>query len=446
MTGARGRAARIAAATPAGRDRYLDFLRVVALLLVVVGHWLVRVVIAGPDGAPRAGYLLAMVPGWQAATLLWQVMPLFFLVGGVVNAASWRRARAAGASPDAWAAERARRLLWPMLPLLAVLVPAAALVPPGGLVFDLGVAILPLWFLAAYLAVTALTPWALALHEAGRGAWLFAAGGAAVVALDLLRFLWQGPLIAGQPAVAAPNFLLVWLLLHQIGFLWADGRLPRRPSGQAALAAAAAAVLAAMIGAGPWPLSMVPIEATELANNGSPPSAALILLGLVQGGLALLLRGPVTAALRRPWLWAPVAVAGAGLMQIYLWHQPALVLVANLAYPAGLMPLTAAPDAGWWALRPLWLALCTAVLLPLVLLGRLLTARVLPDAAAAPGGAGCGPGRLRLALGVGLVAAGIAGLIATRLVQPAMPLGLPLAPLAALLGGLAAIGLPKRGR
>lgn len=428
-------AARVEAATPAERDRYLDFLRVVALLMVVVGHWVVRVVLEGADGRPEAAYLLAIAPEWQAATLLWQVMPLFFVVGGVVNAGSWRRARATGSAPEAWVATRVRRLLRPTLPLLAVLVPAAALLPAEALVFDLGVAILPLWFLAAYVAVTALTPSALAQHEAGRSAWLLAAGGTAVLALDLLRFLWGGPLIAGQPAVAAPNFLLVWLLLHQLGFYAADDRLPRRP---VALAAVAALALGLLI-AGRWPLGMIPIEGTSLPNNGSPPSVALVALGLVQGGVALALRGPVTASLHRPALWAPVAAVGALLMPIYLWHQPAMVAVANLAYPAGWLPLSEVPDAQWWLRRPLWVALCALALVPLVLLAAWIERAVPAPRAAAPG-------RLWLVLGVVLVAAGIAGLIATRLVQPAMPLGLPLAPLAAFLAGLAALGvLHRRG-
>jgi len=115
-------AERVAAETPPDRDRYLDFLRVAAILMVVLGHWVVRVVLA-PDGEPRAEYLLAVEPSWQWASLIWQVMPVIFLVGGVLNARSWCRARADGIISVDWIQHRARRLLRPTIALLLVVVP-----------------------------------------------------------------------------------------------------------------------------------------------------------------------------------------------------------------------------------------------------------------------------------------------------------------------------------
>jgi len=85
-------AARVEVQTPSERERYLDFLRVAAILMVIVGHLVVRVVVA-PDDQPQARYLLAEQPRRQWATLIWQVMPVIFLVGGKLNADSWRRAR-----------------------------------------------------------------------------------------------------------------------------------------------------------------------------------------------------------------------------------------------------------------------------------------------------------------------------------------------------------------
>ena len=427
-----GLAVRVAAQTPGPRDRYLDALRVLALGMVILGHWLVRVVIA-PGGEVQAGYLLAMAPGWQWATLLWQVMPLFFLVGGVVNAASWRRARQAGQTPVGWLRARARRLLRPALPLLAIMVPAGVIVEitvPGRIVIDPGVALIPLWFLAAYLAVTALTPWSVAVHERGLSLPLIAVAAVGSGAFDLLRLAGVGPVLGTQPLVGVPNFLLVWGAIHQLGHLWADNRLPARPAGQAALAATGAAGLAVLIGLAGWPLSMVPIEGTLAPNNAAPPTLALLALALVQTGIALLLRPAVTRLLRRPRAWAAVALPGAVLMTLFLWHQVALLLVANVAVPAGWLPVGAALDAEWWRLRPLWLAACAAALLPLFAAFYRFEA---------PAGAPPEGGMARTLLGVALVAAGLAGVLWVRAAGAQALLALPA--LGVVLLGFLALGV-----
>ena len=428
---------RIEEATPPGRDHYLDFLRVLALLLVVSGHWIARVVL-DEGGAPSGHYLLNLVPELQWASLIWQVMPVFFLVGGVVNARSWRRARQRHEAPAAWAARRARSLLMPLLVLVAALVPAAALTEAlahsDRMIFGFTVAVFPLWFLATYMAVTALTPLTLALHERGATPAFLAALMVVVVVLDLLRLLVGGPVLGTQPVISGPNFLLLWLAVHQLGYLWADGRLEGRGL---ALLAAGAAGLVAMIGLGPWPLSMVPFEGTTRPNNGSPPTAALMALALVQLGLSEMARPRVARWLARPVLWAPVAVIGSQMITLYLWHQPAMVAMAELTYRTGWLPMAQALDAQWWAGRPLWLLACLAGLIPMAVLASLLSPR--PREAVPPG-----PGAARVAAGIVLVGAGTFGLIQTGLVQPAMPANLPLISLLALFAGMALLGLFTR--
>jgi len=436
-----GIASRIEASTPADRDRYLDFLRVFSILLVVLGHWTVRVV-TETDGRLESGYLLARVPAWQWATLVWQVMPIFFLVGGAVNAASWRRARARGECPVNWVRQRARRLLYPMVPLLAVLVPAAALIEAwigeDALLFDFSVAAFPLWFLGAYMAVTALTPVTLGLHERTGGLFLIVLCMALAVVVDALRFtVLSEPRIGTQPAVGGINFVLVWIVIHQVGYLWADRRVPGSAGGQWLLVLAGAGCLAMMIGPGPYPLSMVPIEGTFEPNNAGPPSAALVALGLVQLGLVLRLQHPVTRLLERPRCWAPVAIVGGYLMTVYLWHQPVLLALANLLYPLGWMPVTEAIDPTWWALRPLWWLVASVTLAAVVLAAH----RFERPTDAAPVRFAPATGIALCALGIGLVVAGIAGLIMTRLVQTQLPLNLPWASILALAAGLVALGV-----
>ena len=92
-------AAAIAAATPPDRNRYADALRLLAITMVVIGHWLVAAV-WHDHGGLQAGSALSLVPGTQWLTWLFQVMPLFFFVGGFANAVAWRRA--GGRRAAAW--------------------------------------------------------------------------------------------------------------------------------------------------------------------------------------------------------------------------------------------------------------------------------------------------------------------------------------------------------
>ena len=81
-------ARRLTTAIPDTRNRYVDFLRAVSILAVVVGHWL----IAAPyiaDGEIDGINLLAHSPWTQWLTWVFQVMPVFFIVGGY----SWRSRR-----------------------------------------------------------------------------------------------------------------------------------------------------------------------------------------------------------------------------------------------------------------------------------------------------------------------------------------------------------------
>ncbi|MGY6568467.1 MAG: acyltransferase family protein [Salinarimonas sp.] len=440
-SGKQGLVHRIEAATPKDRDRYLDFLRVVAILMVIIGHWIVRVVIE-EDGALSSRYLLNIAPHWQWATLIWQVMPVFFLVGGMINQQSWQRARETGEPPASWVSRRARQLLFPVIPLIVILCVAAAVsyrfVSPEDLILDFAVAVIPLWFFAAYLMVICVTPAMQALHQRGHSLVIIGALVAATIAVDIIRFTIEGPVLGTQPAVAGVNFILVWLALHQIGFLWGDGRLPQGPSGQATLLILSVAVLVFMIGSGFYPVSMVPLETTAHPNNGSPPTAALFMLGMVQLGLALLLRKPLTRALQQPRIWAPIGLLGPNLILLLIWHQPVIVAVANVIYPLGLIPVTESVNLTWWASRPLWLLYGAVPLALMVMLMHPLARPPKEDRAAVPPA-------WAIALGLILLSGGITGLIFTRLHQESMPLGLPWPAIASLLAGLIALGTIHRG-
>ena len=65
------------------------------MLAVAFGHWLVIAVAADPDGGIVARNALEVAPQLGWLTWIFQVMPLFFVVGGFSSAMSlhahWRR-------------------------------------------------------------------------------------------------------------------------------------------------------------------------------------------------------------------------------------------------------------------------------------------------------------------------------------------------------------------
>ena len=435
-------AQRVHEQTPATRDRYLDLLRVASILVVVLGHWMARV-LTDDDGAVAETYILEAIPVTQWATLLFNVMPIFFIVGGALNAPSWRRAREEGEPAADWLRRRSRRLLRPLLPLLAlwitITVVLGATVGEDVMILDPDAAIVPIWFLAAYLLVTALTPVTLRLHEWAGGLWLIAACAAIALGVDILRFgpLADAMLIEGQPAVGAVNYLTVYVLLHQLGYLWADDRLPTRPWPQVAIGLTGVAALVVMIGPGPYPLTMVPIAGTDLPNNLNPPSAALVALGMCQLAVALLARSRVTGWLQRPVPWTAVALPGRRLMTIYLWHQTAMLAVANATILTGVWPLPTGVDGSWWATRPLWLLLCAATLGVLVAA----VGRFESPPPPRPAGLAPRPAAALAGVGVALSAGGVGWLVVAGITDPAMPLGLPLPALVPLALGLVALGV-----
>ncbi|MFJ8132630.1 acyltransferase family protein [Streptomyces hydrogenans] len=380
----------LAAATPAGRDRYVDLLRVVSLGVVVLGHWLMAAVTA--DGV---GNLLAVVPELQAATWALQVMPVFFFVGGFAHALAHRsRPRYAD-----FLRARLRRLLRPTMVFVAVWGAAALVLQTAGADGGLtGVALRlvtqPLWFIGIYLAMVACTPPLLRAHERyGWGAFAALAGAAAAV--DALRFA------AGVPYVEFLNFAFVWLAVHQLGFLRADGMI-RRP---ALLAGAGLAGAAALVALGPYPLSMVGMPGEEVSNM-APPTLALLCHGLWLIGAVELLKGPGARFAARARVWRGVVAANGVAMTAFLWHLTAMLGVYGAMLGLGVR-LPAPATAAWWAQLPLRLA--AAVLLTALLVA---VFRRFEAPAPVPRTGGSGP---LAALGITLALLGVLGLSMTGL-------------------------------
>ena len=102
------------------RDRVADLVRVVALGVVIVWHSTLSLFHRSTSGALTMPNPIGSYSGLWLATWLFQVMPLFFVVSGSVNADAWDRHRMRGGSPSSFAGHRIQRFVAP-LGLLAVL-------------------------------------------------------------------------------------------------------------------------------------------------------------------------------------------------------------------------------------------------------------------------------------------------------------------------------------
>jgi peptidoglycan/LPS O-acetylase OafA/YrhL len=334
------------------RDRYADLLRTLALGSVVLGHWLMAAVSVDAQGRISVSNALSQLPALHVVTWLFQLVPLFFFVGGVANAAAWQRATEGGGGWGRYVARRLSGLLRPaaVLMMAAPLAAAALLMVglPSVLVVRVLVFILlPLWFLAVYVPVTAAAPVLLVLHHR-YGARVPLLLAAAVALLDLVRQ------ITGRIEFAWPNMLLLYALAQQLGFGYRDGLLRRPPRRWLALWAGGALGGLIVSTASPiWPTSMVGLPGEP--SNMAPPGVPLLCLLLLQVPVVLLLRPYLEPVLQRPGAASALAVASERSMTIFLWHLPLLVAFAGVLLLLGV-PLPTVGSTSWWLTRPLWLA------------------------------------------------------------------------------------------
>ena len=340
------------------RNRYADLLRVGAIGGVVYGHWLL-ISVTYRDGRLSGLDAVDYVSWGRWVTWLFQVMPVFFLVGGFVNAQSWSFHHERGEAWTRWVRERALRLLWPtaafvVVAILAVMAAEAAHVPSAELAESAWLVALQLWFLPAYLTLIALTPVMLALHRR----WGLAAPCVMAVAAGSVSVVLTG---RHPPAIGYANYLFVWGSIHQWGFAWQDRSLTTPRWRLYALTAAGAALLTALVVSRAFKVDMVG------SGNTNPPSIALLAFAAAQCGLVLLAEPWMSRVLAvRVRMWHAVRRLNSTVMTVYLWHFVPAIVIAVAFYPTKVMPQPPIGSARWWELRPVWWALLTVVLVPLV--------------------------------------------------------------------------------
>lgn len=375
------------------RDRVLDLVRVAAMVLVVVQHWLMPV-LAVDGGAIVLERANVLESAWPV-TWLSQVMPLVFFTAGAAAVLSLRGRPQPGSG---WVGRRLVRLLGGVAVLAVVWLPLPMVLLATGLdpaVVSVGGRLIGalLWFLVVLVILTALTPVLLRLADRFKGAEV-AALAVAAVAVDAMRFG------LGWEYAGYVNAVLVWAAVYAIGVHYARGRLAwMSGGGAAAVGALGLLTLAAAVAFGPYPPAMIGLPGTTVSNM-NPPSAALLALAVAQIGLLLAVRGALTRFVERPRVAAVIDRCAPHTMTVYLWHTPAIVLVAAVVVAFGRHAPAVGSTAWWWQV-PVWFLAASAVL-------------ALSVAGVGRAGLRPGPvrvGTLRVTLGGAFALAGLAALM-----------------------------------
>lgn len=421
----------LAERTPEERNRAVDFYRAVAIGLVVAGHWLVNA-FQYHDGALQTARILTVQPWTQYLTWVFQVMPVFFFVGGYANAASWATARQSPEKRRAWAATRVRRLLLPVVPLVLFWTGFSVIAHFAGMDPDLARlatrgGLIPTWFLAVYVLVSLAVPVTFAFWR-WAGLWSVALFVALAALVDYLAF------IRSADGLRWINYAFVWLAVHQFGFWWQRGATGRA-APYALILFGAATLLLLLLRFG-YPVSMISIPGAEVSNS-SPPTFAMIAIGAIQAGLMLLLEARLRQWLARPGRWAGVILVSARMMTLYLWHTTALVAALGVALLLDGVGLRLDPGSGaWWLTRLVWIAVLALAVVPFIALFGCVETRAQRPVAAPPGPLRVVSGSLAAGLGIAVLA--LEGAAAEAW------LGLNLWPILAVLGGAALATIPAR--
>lgn len=356
------RASNMAAKTPPERNRYVDLLRALSISAVVLGHW----IMAAPSlqaGSAHMAHLLDIQPWSRWLTWAFQVMPVFFFVGGFSNGVSWDSAQNKRLSYAQWLEARLYRLLGPAIPLIILWAGLGIIGYLTGVHSEMirigsQISLVPVWFLAIYFLIVMLVPLSRQAWRRYGYASVFIPASLAVIN-DWLFFnstqQWLGWL----------NYFFIWGAVHQLGYAWQEGRLGGL-SRSLIIAILGAVILVALTQFGPYPLSLVGVPSQELSNT-TPPKLPLLALGATQIGLLLALEGPMRRWLARTRVWSATVLVNGMIMPIFLWHSTVMMLLIGGLF--WLMPQLLIGEPGstqWWSLRPVWVTVYFIILLGLL--------------------------------------------------------------------------------
>jgi hypothetical protein len=383
----------LAARTPATRDRVVDLLRAASIVAVVFGHWMIGI-ITWEGGVITTRSAVGVTSWLWLGTWVFQVMPIFFFVGGFSNLVALDAFHRRGESTAVFIRSRLTRLSRPSLWFLGVwgaiqlVLHLADIGAPTGPRLWGDVALLrgmrppgatlpfgPLWFLAVYLAVVCVAPATIWLHRRFRW-WVPTAMAVGAVAADLVGF------VGGVSLARWANVAFVLLLPHQLGHFYADGTFARVSSkvfwGMVAVGLGGLILLTNpplfrlagdvrftwFPGIGHYPKSLLGTD-VELVSNAYPPTLCFLLGGVWSIGAVMLLRPFLSRWLERARVWRATIVLNSMIMTLFLWHMTAFLLAVLTLWPLGF-GRDQDSTARWWLERPLWVGISAVYLTGLV--------------------------------------------------------------------------------
>ena len=353
------RASEMAAQTPLERNRYVDLLRALSISAVVLGHW----IMAAPylqAGSPQMEHLLDIQPWSRWLTWAFQVMPVFFFVGGFSNGVSWDSAQKKQQSYAQWIEARLRRLLGPAIPLIILWTCLGVIGFISGVHSEMirvgsQVSLVPVWFLAIYFFIVMLVP-------ISRNIW-HRYGFSSVIIPVLLAVLTDWLFFnSNYQWLGWFNYFFIWGAVHQLGYAWQQGRLNNRAI-TFFLGLSGVCLLVLLTQFGPYPLSLVGVPSQELSNT-TPPKLPLIALGMAQVGFLLTLEKPMRNWLSRRRVWTSTVLVNGMIMPIFLWHSTVMMLLIGCLFWLAPSLLVGEPGSvQWWSLRPIWVSIYLLIMI-----------------------------------------------------------------------------------
>lgn len=317
------------------------------MLVVVAWHWVFTIIVWEDDG-PHASNPIGFTTGLWLATWAFQVMPLFFYVGGYGHLRSWETSQRRGVSIWSFVVVRLKRLAIPALALLVVWMIIGTVLTA---VFDreyvwqaVKLVVSPLWFMGVYLMLVALLPVALWLHQRFDSVVLVVLAGTAGL-VDVVRFRED------LPWLGLINMVLIWGLCHQLGFFW-DRIVAARRSVDWTMLLGGAFGLAGLVGSGLYPGSMVGVPGER--SNMAPPTLCIVALVFFQAGVVEIIRPSIQRRLDRPGWARTNDVINRFSLPLFLFHSTGMALSTAVGYAIfGNRHDKANPTLWWWLQRPI---------------------------------------------------------------------------------------------
>lgn len=367
-------------ATPSKtRDDFVDFIRAFSLIVVVTWHWCFTIIVFKPDG-PHATNPIGFTSGMWLLTWLFQVMPLFFFVGGFANLQAYERKQAQGMSMGAFVWSRVKQLAIPSAVLagtwITIGIVAAQLTSWDGITRSVLLVISPLWFVCVYLLIIALFPIFSWLHKRFGILVVIWLGGLAWL-VDVIRFRPDGFFDHGFSFGPWLNMIFVWAMCHQLGFWYPQIVAGGRRMAWSMLWGGLFA-LSALVYSGVYPGSMVGVPGDRFSNM-APPTVVIVALVIFQVGVIMLLRPGISERLATRARWQRFNdTINRYSMPLFLFHTTGFAIAIAIGFGLGLEDTATTqalqdrglgflvwvgiafglksqrlPDLMWWVLRPL---------------------------------------------------------------------------------------------